>query len=163
MTVDTYTPDEQGRYDSVSSNVVVSPALNPNPLTDLVINYQNIVGDSTSPVYSDKDMYVITFSPYAYFRANGGQLILTLPPGAMILKSSASKPQCYLSSTGATTDCTYTLHNDNDVLEGIKTISLQNVCTSNACATGTLTLRVTQFLSPLNNQPIVTSTQAFTV
>ncbi len=56
----------------MTSSVVVSPALSPNPLSDLVINYQNIVGDASSPVYADKDMYVITFSPYAYFRAKGG-------------------------------------------------------------------------------------------
>ncbi len=81
----------------------------------------------------------------------------------MILKSTSAKPQCYLSSTGATADCIYTMYNDNDVLEGIKTISLQNICTSGTCATGTLTFRVSQFLSPLNNQPIDTSSQAFTV
>jgi hypothetical protein len=143
--------------------MVVSPSLTPNPLTDLVINYQNILGSATSAIYSEQDRYVATFSPYDYMRTNGGSIKFSFPKGALILKSSSSIPQCYLSSSSATTDCIYTLHNDNDHLEGIATISQQNLCTSNTCATGSVTLRITQFLSPLSNQPIDTSSIPYTI
>jgi hypothetical protein len=92
MTVATYSPNEQGKYDELATGVVVSPALVPNDLTDLVFAYTNIGGASTSAVYSDTDRWTATFSPYAYFRANGGNIRITFPKGSLILKSTSLLP-----------------------------------------------------------------------
>lgn len=92
MIVATYSPNEQGKYDEIATNVVVSPALVPNTFTDLVFTYTNIGGATTSAIYSDTDKWTATFSPFAYFRANGGSIRITYPKGSLILKSTSLLP-----------------------------------------------------------------------
>lgn len=86
---------------------------------------------------------------------------MTFPRGSMILISSSQGPNCYTSSTQVTTQCVYSLYNNNDYLEGIQTIQINNVCL-NQCS-NVLSVKVSNFYSPLNNQPISTSQQMYNV
>ena len=85
MEVKTYTPDELGQYDAIITNTYVTPSLVPNTITDLTFSYENINSGQDSYIYSNSDRFVIVFSPYAYFRTNGGILTVSFPKGALIL------------------------------------------------------------------------------
>ncbi len=80
-----------------------------------------------------------------------------MPKGALLQISSSSPPLVKLQSTTRTV--TVLEHNSADPLEGVKSISLNQVCDLSACADNNngLTILVSNFRNPLSSQPIDTS------
>ena len=118
----TMTPDVLGLYDQIIQNVEVSPALVPNTITDLKMNYKS--DSSSSEVYNKADKYEISFTPFNYFMNNGNTVKIYFPKGSLIVIDPSNLPKCKLSVTGATSDCNVTPYNTDDSLDGVHYITL---------------------------------------
>jgi len=130
------------------AGVTVSPALVTNTFTDLKMEY--ISSNPTSDVYNKLDTYKIEFTPFDYFKTNGNKVEMKFPKGSLILVDGADPPKCHLSVTGATSNCVYEMYNNNDSMDGIKSIQMVNVCNPVNCP-AKVVITISNFHAPLSN------------